>query len=317
MSNNEQINTVIIGVDVAKDKLDICILPTGETAQVCNKAPSIQAWLKHLTQQHDITLVVFESTGGYEKRLMRCLTKQAVAYHRAHPNRVYHFAKAKGYFAKTDKLDARTLALYGQQGEITACPISEADMALRELASRKAQLKCDLERERHRLGHDYFNKQIKRSIKRQIKQLTKEIACLDKEIDEQIKADEDKQAKREILQTMKGVGKEVSQRLITQLPELGQLNREKISRLVGVAPCNQDSGKREGYRAIGGGRGDVRRALYMAALVAVRWNDTYKVMYERLIARGKKKKVAIVAVMRKMLITLNTMVRDNVAWQAK
>ena len=307
---------MIVGIDVSKDKLDIKILPFNKYYQIKNSRSSVKSFMKNrLSKLGNPDLMVFESTGGYEKTLMLCLMDLKLPFHRAHPKRVYHFAKGKGYFAKTDRIDADMLAKYGQQEEIVEDEISTAEELRRqELSARRSQIKAMISQEKNRLHCVYVNIQIKRSIKRQIKQLEKELAVLNKILEELLSKDEDSNARRKLLQTVPGVGNEVATLMVTDMPELGKLSREQISNLVGVAPQTKDSGKKASYRAISKGRHHVRKALYMSALVAMRYNPNLKIMYDRLISRGKKPKVALVALMRKLIITMNAMVRDNKPW---
>ena len=310
---------MIVGIDVSKDKLDIKILPLNKYVQIKNSEQSIKSFLKNkLAKLGTTELVVFESTGGYEKYLMLCLTNRGLPFHRAHPNRVYHFARGKGYFAKTDRIDAGILARYGQQEEIKANQVGGLEhVKMQELSTRKLQLKELIRREKNRLQPVYLDTQVKRSLKRLIKQTEKELAIINELLEKAIGQNEDLLSKRELLKTVVGVGHEVSTMMVTDMPELGQLNRAQISNLVGVAPQTKDSGKKKGYRATSKGRGHVRKALYMSALVAMRYNQDLKVMYERLINKGKKPKVALVALMRKLIIIMNAMVRDNRPWIQK
>lgn len=312
MNDLTQTNLDMIGIDVSKDKLDIYILSTNKYVCIKNQYTKILSWLK---QQPENVSYVFESTGGYEKSLIKCLNKVEASYHRAHPNRVFHYGKSKGYFAKTDKIDAKILASYGRDNSLAFIKISEKNLQLQELSSRKTQLKKMLQQERHRLGHDFFNSTIKQSIKRHIKQIEKEINEIDTALEQAIDDNQEMTEKRELLESVKGVGKEVSQILLTQLPELGKLSKTQISSLVGVAPCNRDSGKKNGRRSVRGGRFDVRRALYMSALVAIRHNKYYKEKYHSLLNRGKEKKVALMAIMRKLIMALNAMIKNNCIWQ--
>ena len=259
--------------------------------------------------------MVFEATGGYEKALLTYLLEKKFSYHRAHPNRVHRFAEAKGYFAKADHIDARILACYGEQVEIMADrKLTKKQLVMREYASRRNQLKSILANETQRLRMPYMANAITRSIKRHIKQIKEELALVTKQLDELIEEDKSLSDKRKLLCTAKGIGPEVSMTLVAELPELGKLKREQMSYLVGVAPRTKDSGRKRGYRAISRGRFYVRKALYMAALVAVRFNPRMKKIYEQLLERGKKKKVALVAVMRRMIIMLNAMLKNNQAW---
>lgn len=307
---------MIVGIDVAKNKLDIKILPTGKYYQIKNTRSSIQDFIKNkLLRIGEPRLLVFESTGGYEKILMLSLIKLDLPFHRAHPNRVYHFAKGKGYFAKTDRIDADILAKYGQQDEVTADASRSLDELKRqELSARRNQIKEMIAQEKNRMHAFYINAQIKRSIKRVIKQLEKELNIISELLQEEISKDEVCKTKLDLLQTLPGVGTEVATIMVTELPELGKVSREQISNLVGVAPQNKDSGKKQGYRRISKGRHHVRKVLYMSALVAMRFNPSLKIKYNQLINEGKKPKVVLVALMRKIIIIMNAMVRDNKPW---
>lgn len=308
---------MILGVDISKDKLDMTLLPGNNYYQIKNTQAAIKGFFKNqLTSLEDLTLIVFEATGGYEKTLQAYLIAASLPYHKAHPTRVHRFAEAKGYYAKTDKIDSEILARYGEQDEIEANEqTDENQLKIRELSARRLQLKEMIAKEKQRLKHIYLDKQIKRSIKRNIKQLEQELAWVTDKLNKAIESNKALAQKRALLQTVKGVGPEVSSILVTDLPELGQLNREEISALVGVAPRTKDSGKKQGYRAISRGRFFVRRALYMAAMVAIRFNPRMSQIYKKLMANGKKHKVAMVAVMRKMIIMMNAMVKNNTAWQ--
>lgn len=312
---------MILGVDVSKDKLDVYISSLGQYYCINNKLVNIrkffQKTLKAILDLQSITQVVFEATGGYEKTLQVYLMETNIPHHRAHPSRVHAFGRARGYFAKTDRIDARLLAYYGEQADIASVTIPDKkQLEIQELSSRRAQLKEMMMGERHRLDHPFLNKQIKRSIRRQIKYLEAEIETLNTHLNKLIDADDALLEKRKILTSVKGIGDEVSAVLIAELPELGELSREAVSHLVGVAPQTKDSGKKKGYRAISKGRSSVRKALYMAALVAVRFNPRMTQIYQALLEKGKKKKVALVAVMRKMLIMVNAMVKNGTTWEA-
>ncbi len=279
---------MIVGVDVSKDKLDVHVSTTNKHYVVKNSKPSISSFFKNKLNQTQVGLVVFEATGGYEKMLHLYLLEQEIPYHRAHPSRVYHFAQSKGLFAKTDCIDARTLGRYGQQEEIQADETTHKNqLIIQEYSARRNQLKDMIASEKQRFKTIHFDKEIARSIKRNIKQIERELSLVTEKLNVLIKADKDLDEKRTLLQTVKGVGPEVATLLVTDLPELGCLNREQISCLVGVAPKTKDSGKKSGYRAISNGRFHVRKVLYMAALVAVRFNPRMKHIYNKLVAKGK------------------------------
>ena len=309
---------MILGIDVAKDKLDIYCLPTQQHYQIKNSLASIKQFLKQHRKACDIAQVVFESTGGHEKLLTLSLIDLEIAYHKAHPKRVYHFGQGEGCFAKTDRIDARLLAQYGQaKHPAHTTTETRQSIELKELSSRKQQIKNSIADEKRRLSSVYLNKGIVRSIKNHIRFLEQQLCQIEKQVDELVHNDERLLTKRNLLVSVKGVGKEVSTLLISELPELGSLSREAISALVGVAPRTQDSGRTCGYRSIRYGRFDVRKGLYMAALVASRHNPRMRAIYTKLISKGKKCKVALVAVMRKMLIMMNAMIKKNEMWHAE
>jgi len=245
------------------------------------------------------------------------LLKHQVTTWLVHPNQLCYFQKVEGENAKTDKLACSQLARFAQKGlrhrEVKEGYIESA--ARVELSSRIRQVKGSIRREENRLEKPLYNTQVKRSICRQIKWLKKELAGLEKQVSELICADEQLKSQYDLLQTVKGAGPVTAMTLVFEVPELGQLSRTQISSLIGLAPMNRDSGKKQLPRKIQGGRGHVRRVLYMAATVAIRWNERMKAIYNRLMAAGKPYKVAIVAVMRKLLCIFNAMVRDNRPWQ--
>lgn len=312
--NKQQIPN-IIGVDVAKDKLDIHCLMTGKYAQIGNNATSIRQWLKN-AKKGNITMLTVEKTGGYEELIRGLCVIHDVPVHVAHPMKVHYFAKQKGYFAKTDRIDAKILAEYTLQENVSASPVpTEADRILKELIARRTQLVQQITAEKCRLK-DHLSTVIKRSIKRQVKSLENEITLIEKQIEKNIEADPEKHAKKARLETFKGVGPKVAIGLVAGLPELGTLSRSQIAGLVGVAPKNYDSGRKTGQRRIVGGRYDVRKLLYMGALAAITHNPIMKAFYAGLKARGKASKVALVAVMRKIIIALNAMVRNQTDWKA-
>jgi transposase len=313
----DQTNNLIIGVDVSKDKLDFMILPIRFHKIIPNNEKDISLFLKQVVKRGSIRLFVMEPTGGYEKQIVKQLYKQNLPLHLVHPNRIYHFVKSKGCFAKTDKIDAEMLARYGQQEEIQPQVINMHTNVLKELSSRQRQIKAELMRERCRLRHTFYGSFSARSIKKSIKFHEKLLEEVDHEIEKQIEKSEELSDRVRLLQSFKGVGKKIAHTLITDLPELGFLSRKKITRLAGLAPCNKDSGKKIGYRTTIGGRAQIKQGLYMAALVAMRYNANSKAFYQSLIERNKKPKVALIAVMRKMIITLNAMVRDNTTWQER
>ena len=272
------------------------------------------SYLRKLQKNDDLSLLVFEPTGCYSKELEMYCLKGNLPYHKVHLNKVYHFARSKGY-AKTDKIDACILAQYAQQNNVSADTNNSIKQIERqELSSAVNDLKQQLSALKGKAQGIYISSTIKRMHHRRIRQLEKDLLLLQQELDEDIATDEDLKHKYNLLQTIAGVGKETARTLVIDLPELGQISRERISALVGVAPYNKDSGKKTGYRSIIGGRAHVRKVLYMAALVASRFNPRMKKIYQDLRMRGKQGKVALVAIIRKMLIMMNAMVKNNTPW---
>jgi transposase len=307
-------NIYIIGIDVSKDKLDICWLPSNKHEQILNENQAIIKWIKTIDSA-SVQKIILEPTGGYEKRLIRLLLESKFPIHIVHPTQIYHFGKSKGLFAKTDKIDARMLAMYGEQEkpEINADQV-EKRYIFKELAHRQQQLKDLLTTEKMRL-RDHLSSATKKSIKGTIKHLEKEIKEIEEALEKEIAQSQENNKKATLLQTFKGIGKRSAYLLLAMLPELGSLNRAEISALVGVAPKNKDSGRKIGHRFIQGGRFYIRKVLYMVALVAIRYNPPLKAYYEHLRDKGKAAKVALTAIMRKTIITLNAMLRQGKEWQ--
>lgn len=301
-----------IGIDVSKEWIDIA------TEKGCFRVPQLIDEIdKKIVEikQLDPLLCIVESTGGYERLIVERLHVAKLKVHIAHPSRVRNFARAKGLLAKTDRLDAYVLSAYGAfigEKAITVQP-SIQQQKLCDLQARYEQLKTMLHGETCRVVNPVHT-QVKKDIEKTIKFLKKRLEGISEEIQAILQGDEELKSQQQILYSMKGVGKITAQTLMIDLPELGQLSRKEIAALVGVAPMNQESGKKRSYSRIQQGRSTVRRTLYMAALVAARYNEPLKNFYQRLVAAGKPKKVALVAVMRKMLVILNAMVRDKTPW---
>lgn len=311
-------NHVILGIDISKDKLDIWMRPHDQHMIINNNPRHIGQWIKSMLKDYHIEHVFFEPTGGYEKTLIRLLLQQAINPTLIHPNRLVHFVKSLGTREKSDKIDAKNAALFGERHiELFMLDGNYVEnKRLAELSSRRRQLKEMIHRERCRISHDFFQKGIKGSHKRLLKALEKELKQLNELIEKVIEETQHKQAACDLLKSMKGVGKVLSETLVVDLPELGTLSKGQIAKLVGVAPIVRESGKWQGERHIYGGRGHVRKVLYMGALVAVRYNRQMKEVYEKLLKKGKPCKVALVAVMRRMLSILNAMIRDMKPYEA-
>lgn len=307
-----------VGIDVSKDRLDVCFVGEGEPAQptrdTCsNDATGITALSERL-QVLSPALVVLEATGGYEKACASLLSAAGLPVAVVNPRRVRDYAKARGFLAKTDRLDALVLALYARDLSPDPRPLpDEHQQALCDLVGRRRQLVAMLTQESNRLR--LCGPAVRQSIQEHIDWLSSRLKNLDRDLDQAVKDCPDWRHKVELLKSVPGVGPVVSLVLLSELPELGRLNRKQIASLAGLAPFNRDSGQFRGKRSVYGGRSHVRAKLYMSALVAIRHNPTLKAMYDRLCAAGKPFKVAQVAVMRKLLTILNALLREDRPWR--
>jgi len=303
-----------VGIDVAKDKLDVAVLGQKATSAAYNTKKGIAALVKKMCQLQP-KLIVVEATGGYEEALVLSLFEAGQPVALVSPQRVRQYAKARGLLAKTDKLDAQNLAEYGKniQPRLFVAK-SEAGRRLSAIIGRRRQLGDMQKAEKNRIRTAYA--EMRGSIQTVIDCLEAEIERLDAEIRDFMKEHADFGEQEKILRSAKSIGPVTAATLLADLPELGKLDRKQIAALVGVAPMNSDSGKKRGYRKTKGGRPDVRSVLYMSALSAIRYNPVIKPQYEQLVKRGKEKKVAITACMRKMLTILNAMLRDQLPFRA-
>lgn len=315
--NMIQQNTILpcVGLDVAKDKFDACF--DLKKKSVCFSNDS-KGWQKLITKLPDSNscLIVMESTGPYHRAIVVALLEAGHLVCVVNPKQVRHFAKALGIEAKTDDIDARVISQFGfhvQPRPLTKTPEKQEQM--QELVTRRKQLLDHMTAETNRLDSVRL-KSVKRSIEKVTKLFKEQIADIEKQIIELIESDDDFKRKAEVLVSIPGIAKTTAANMIAELPELGQLNREEISSLVGVAPFNCDSGKYRGQRHIRGGRKRLRSSLFMAAFNARLHNTKLKEYYNQLIARGKPYKVAMVAVMRKLLVIMNTMIKTNTTWNA-
>ena len=305
--------SVVVGIDVSKDTLDVALLPSGEFLQFSNDRCGLRA-LVSVLRRKKASLVAFEATGGYEKGLLTALTKAKLAASRINPQRVREFAKACGIMAKNDRIDAAMIARFAATLAPRLTVSNERIEALAELVTTRRQVVEDITR----VGNQSIQTVqalIKRLALRRLRQLTIHLKALDLAIARMVAGDTDFARDDTLMQSMHSVGPVVSHTLLALMPELGKLDNREISALVGVAPFTRDSGKFKGQRTIFGGRQPVRDALYMAAMTASRSNPVLKVFYDRLIAIGKLPKVALVAVMRKIITTLNVMLRERQTWR--
>jgi transposase len=299
-----------VGIDVSKDWLDVAL--GAESLRVANEAEGVSGLIDRL-KAAGVGLVVMEATGGYETQAASAIAGAGLRLAVVNPRQVRDFAKATGRLAKSDRIDAHVIAAFGQAvaPQIVRLPDEQA-RELQGLLVRRSQLLGMRVQESNRLG--LMQGAMRKQIKSHIAWLDRAIDELNTDLTARLRSSPAWREKDELLQSLKGIGPITSGTLMTSLPELGQLNRRAIAALVGVAPFNRDSGAFRGRRVIWGGRAHVRHVLYMAAIAAVRSNPVIKPFYERLIARGKPHKVAMVACMRKMLTILNAMMRSNTPW---
>ena len=303
------------GIDVSKQRLDVATRGSEARGWSVNyDEQGVEALVQEFTRLKP-TLIVLEGTGGIEARILAALATAGLPVVRINPRQVRDFARATGELAKTDEIDARILAFFAERIRPEVRPIPDQELRdLDALMARRRQLLEIRVGERNRL-HQAATV-VRESIQEHIAWLDARIGQTDEELRERVEANPAWRAKDAILRSAPGIGPTVSLKLLTGVPELGTLNRQKISKLIGVAPLNCDSGTIRGQRRIWGGRVDVRNALYMAALSAIRYNPVIQEFYQRLVTRGKPKKVALVACMRKLLTILNRMLKENTTWRA-
>jgi transposase len=304
--------TVYVGVDVSKARLDVAMRPEGHFC-VANDEQGIARVVERLCTAH-ATRVVLEATGGLEMPLAGALAAVGVPVVVVNPRHVRDFAKAAGKLAKTDALDAQVLAHFAEvmRPELRPLP-DEQTQTLAAILTRRRQLVEMLTAEKNRLGS--ARKPVRKSLRTHIAWLERELAHTDSDLAQAIRESPVWQEKGELLRSTPGVGPVLTTTLLANLPELGTLTGKQIAALAGVAPLNRDSGTLRGKRTVWGGRAPIRATLYMAALVAARFNPVIREFYQRLCAAGKAKKVALTACMRKLLIILNAMLKHRTPWR--
>jgi transposase len=305
----------VIGIDVSKDKIDISDAEGKLKKEVQNSTESI---VKHLVRRIDRpaeAFVVCEATGGYERLLVKALHEAGIAVCVANPFQVRQFAKGMGVIEKTDPIDAQLLRRFGEVAELLpTAPQSAAQEHHEALVRRREQIMDLVSQEQNRL-YQAFDKAITAKIKVVLDVLKTQQKQLDAEIAVCLEIAAETNPAVAVMQSVPGIGAVTTSTLLCDLPELGTLNRGEIAKLAGVAPIAHESGQKKGTRSIYGGRGHVRRVLYMAALAATRHNPVIRKFYCRLVAHGKEKKVALVACMRKLLTIVNHMVRNRALWR--
>lgn len=306
---------IFVGIDVSKAWLDVAVHEREEAFRTSNEETGITDLVKRMSELKP-TLIVLEPTGGFEMLVAAELTHAGLPVVVVNARRVRDFARATGRLAKTDKLDAKVLAHFAAAVRPALRSLrNEEEEQLAALLTRRRQVVDMLTVEKNRLAT--VRAKMRTDIEAHIQWLSNSMKDLDKEIEDFVEGTPVWKEKDALLQSVPGVGPVTSATMLGMLPELGKLNRQEIAALVGVAPVNKDSGRKQGKRRVYGGRADVRSILYMAALAAKKFNPVIREFYERLIKQGKEKKVALTACMRKLLVILNAMMRTNQKWRSQ
>ena len=304
---------IYVGIDVAKIRVDVAIRPGGDRCEVSNDEAGIAALVTQMQELHPAALVL-EATGGLELPLVAALAAASLPVVVVNPRQVRDFAKATGRLAKTDSLDAAVLAHFAEAVHPPLRPLRDAETQdLNSLVTRRKQVMAMLVAERNRLSSAAMA--VRPSVEAHILWLKQELDDLDNSLRETLRRSPVWREKDDLLRSVPGIGEQISLTLLAFLPELGTLSRRQIAALVGVAPFNRDSGTLRGKRTVWGGRAGVRTALYMGAMVASRHNPVIRNFYQRLLAAGKPKKLALTACMRKLLTILNSMLKHGTSWQ--
>lgn len=306
-------SAINVGIDVSKDELDVSLRPGGELFVFPRTGKGIDEMIAKLAPLEP-KLIAIEATGGFERVVVAGLAGAGLPVVMVNPARVRAFANALGKRAKTDPIDAAVIAHFAQatEPEVRVLP-DEATRLLADLVSRRRQIVEMIGAESQRETRA-VDKRLKNSIARLKKALEKELVEIDGEIDDNTRGREEWREKEELLRSVPGVGRVIARTLLCELPELGRVDGKKIASLVGLAPWTRKSGKWQGKSMIGGGRASTRAVLFMGAMVAKKHNPLLKAFFDRLVARGKPKLLALIAVARKLVTMLNAMVRDNKKW---
>ena len=305
---------VFAGIDVSKDRLDIHLRPSNEAFHVSRDGKGLDDLVSRL-KKLPVALVVLEATGGFEATVAAALAGIGLPLCVVNPRQIRDFARAMGRLAKTDTLDAEVIALFAERIRPEVRPLPEPERNhLAEIVGRRRQIIEMIGMETNR-GRQTVDKHLARRLACHIAFLQKELDAIDHDIGEAIKHSPAWREAEALLKSVPGIGDVTARTLLAELPELGTVSRHQVAALVGVAPINRDSGLMRGRRAIAGGRTSVRAVLYMAALTAIRRRSPFRAFYDQLTARGRSKKVALVAVMRKLLTILNAILRDRTPWR--
>lgn len=303
---------VFVGIDVGKDVLFVAIRPFGDNLEIANREDGIADLVKRLRFLRP-TLVVMEATAGYETPVAVAIYRAGIPVVISNPRLVRSFARATGHLAKTDKIDAGVIAHFAELIRPEPRRLEDPDEErLGRLVKRRKQLLRMIVMEKNRVAKGV--PEVRKEIQKHLDWLAKDLERIDQALNDFIQSSPIWSAKNDLLQSVPGIGKVGAQAIISDLPELGTLNRKQIASLVGVAPLNRDSGNFKGRRSIWGGRAHIRTVLYMVAVVASRCNPVIKEFYERLCKAGKPKKVALTACIRRLLAILNAMMRNGTRW---
>jgi len=307
-------NETYVGIDVSKDSLEVALRPSNTVQSFTNGEEGIAEILQLLRPQSS-ALIVLEATGKYERPMARALAVEGLPFNVINPRQARAFARATGILAKTDRIDALLLARFAETLRPEARSLKdEQTEALGELVTRRRQIveMITAEKNRHAMATE---KRVRRDIQVHIRWMEKRLDDLNDDIDQWIRQSPLWREKDQLLQSVTGVGPVLASTILGSLPELGTLNRKQIAALVGVAPFNRESGRHKGKQKIQGGRSAVRSVLYMGTVAGIRSNPVLRSFYERLVAKGKPKKLALTACMRKLLVILNTMIKNGTRWQ--
>jgi transposase len=304
---------VFVGLDVSKQKLDVAVRPQNRNFVTPNTDRGIKQLIKHLAALRP-QLIVLEASGGYELMVIAALAEAQLPVALINPQAARKFAGATGKLAKTDKIDAQVLAHFAEALRPEPRPLpDQAQQELKATLQRRLQVVKMIGQEKNRLEKTFLPA-VRRDIEAHLTWLRRRLKELDRELDDQIRQSPLWRDRDRLYQSVPGIGPAVSRAIMAQLPEIGNLPGKKAAALVGVAPYNRDSGRFRGKRMIRGGRSYLRRMLYMAAVVASRFNPVIRTFYQRLLAAGKPKKLALTACMRKLVLILNAMVKHHQPW---
>jgi transposase len=307
--------SAVLGVDVSLDSLDFYSLPNQQRSRVANALAGVAALVQACLDKR-IQLVCLEATGGLERLPVKELQRRGIPVAVVNPRQIRDFARSMNRLAKTDRLDAHTIALFAQRMQPQPTPpTTENAEKLPALTTRRNQVRDRLVQEQNRLARTW-DPQIRQLIEQAIQLYQAQLQTLSAQIELLLETDTQFQHTARIVRSAPGIGPVATAALVAELPELGQLNRQQVARLVGVAPINRDSGQLRGKRTTGGGRSSLRRSLYMPTLVAIKHNPKIKAFYRHLLRQGKPKMVALIASMRKLLVILNLIVKNNQTWLA-